>query len=274
MNYIFMEQDNLQLHIAIPIFIIALFMGSLSSVITIGIQLGFSETVRSDLIVAEVAASILTLVFLILTIISWLEFTGVTKNIPELKDIIFAKSRFNKNLHQFFAYGEAIEVGAVILGGLLFIIGVATLQINSALLFVGGLFMGIAYNAYFSREKTKLLLRVTLPRYSTVSLKKLSKLIGKDRDKVRKALVELITLENFPADYNIETDSIKYLGVTVQQPNATTTVQESTTPMQATTTEIPISEVQPKVCVYCGEEIIGENPKFCTACGASVAATK
>lgn len=241
--------------------------------------MGFASTVDAKMIVAEVSISILTLLFLILAIFSWLEFTGITRNNPIFQDKIFGKSKLNKNIHTFFNNAEAIEIAGFNMAGLVFIMGMATLYTTGYFVIVGAAVMLLFYNSYFSRVKIKLFLRVTLPKHSEISLKKLAKMIGQDRDRIQKALVELISLENFPADLNIENQTVKYVtatNVTAANVTATNTTQFSTAQVtEQTPTETKKTAVVPsKMCIYCGEVIEAENPKFCTACGASLAATK
>lgn len=271
-----------KLSIAIPILFTALMIGSLIGIIgnsllvnssESGFDTEFSSASQSKefRIFKIVVSSILTLFFLLMTILSLVEILEpgdyhariITPNVDN-----WLQSTYD-NL-------ESWELLLILSNFILLPVGIASALIQGGpeYFIVSAISVGIVYFSYSQRVGTRKAIRAALPTHKNISLSELSKLISKDPKYVRKAIVQLISFENFPATYDYASGMITYNG-----PAPTSVVGRIIEPAipvsssKAQPTQSPQSS-EAKPCPYCGEIPVVPQAAFCSDCGASLVAAK
>lgn len=287
-TYTISMEESPQLHIMFPLFFTGLLISSISSIIASSINLSWNPE-NTLMIPAIVTSAVLTLLFLIFTIIAWIETSQVHKSIPALAHGPLGSTKINIVFSQFINEAEVWEIIMTVIGAFLIVIGMGTLFVGdgSGSMIFGIILIGIAYYSFNEREKLRSSLRVVLPNYENIHAKQLGKLVNKSSDDVLKAVTYLIAYESFPARIDPDKKMIFFtgtLGVPVRRPeyeyDEVQAVQQA--PPQEAFTKQPVKKEEAPayegstgiICAYCGEEAITNDAKFCIGCGASITAAK
>ncbi|OLS29460.1 MAG: hypothetical protein HeimC2_00110 [Candidatus Heimdallarchaeota archaeon LC_2] len=261
-----------KISISIPIFLSLLLMGSIVGIIGNSILLGSSSENEPIRIFKIVVAAIFTLVLLLAVIFSSIEIAE-----PDGYKAKIFTSKTDKWLQSTYNNLESWEFLLVLSNFILLPIGLATSLISdgSPYFVTSAITMVIIYFSYSQRIGTRKSVKAILPGQESISLTDLSKLISKESKIVRKAIVHLISFENYPASYDYSSGIITYLGSSiisnnldsrVIEPELTITRKKQVKPKEVTQKKKP--------CPYCGEIPIVNHAVFCSDCGASLVAAK
>lgn len=273
-----------RISIAIPIFFIALMIGSMIGIIgnslllnssVSGFDNDFSSASQSKefRIFKIVVASILTLVFLLMTIFTLIEIFEPDKYKAKL-----ITPKLENWLQNTYDNLESWELLLVLSNFVLLPVGIASslIQGGPEYFIVSAIFVAIVYFSYSQRIGTRKSIKAVLPTHKEISIRDLSKLISKDPKYVRKALVHLISFENYPATYDYSSGITVYNGPSSTRDSLNDRVIESEVKTSVTKSQSK-SSTQPstaKPCPYCGELPVVPQAAFCSDCGASLVAAK
>ncbi len=263
---------NEKISISIPIFFFLLMMGSIVGIIGNAILLESSVENEAIRIFKIVVAAIFTLVLLLAVIFSSIDIAEP----GDYQAKIFTP-RVDKWLQNTYDNLESWEFLLILSNYILLPVGLATSLISDGVPYfvTSGITIVIVYFSYSQRIGTRRAIKAVLPSQKTISLTELSKLISKENKIVRKAIMHLVSFENYPATYNYASGMITYHGSTtisgnidskVIEPELNITKKEQSPSNRMTTSKKP--------CPYCGEIPLVSNASFCSDCGASLVAAK
>ncbi|MHA2277559.1 MAG: hypothetical protein ACXAC2_17405, partial [Candidatus Kariarchaeaceae archaeon] len=193
-----------KISVIIPIFLIFLMIGALVGIIGNSILLNSSESVLDSNFVSSsqskefrifkiVVSSILTLLFLLMVIFSFVEIFEP----GNYKARIFTP-KLDSWIEGIYNNFESWELLLILSNYIILPVGLATALIGGGEEFfiLSGIFIVIVYFSYSQRIGTRKAIRAALPANKTISLVDLSKLISKDPKTVRKAIVHMVSFEN------------------------------------------------------------------------------
>ncbi len=263
---------NYRISAIIPVFTVFLLIASITGIVANGITLDtsdISEQSESDQIsitIRIVLSSILTLLFLLLTIFATFEVLSPLNHKP-----IVLTSDVDQLMHNFSKKAESWELMMVI-SGIFFIplgLGQSLIKGNAGYIIASCLLLIIPIYTYNNRIKIRESIRKILPTHSNINLNEFSRLIGRDRKNVKKNLLYLISFEKFPARFNFETEQIIYMSTAAAE-EARITIE----PLIGQSSKVGQTSVESAPCAYCGEKPLVPNAKFCSECGASMVSAK
>lgn len=273
-----------RISIAIPIFFIALMIGSLIGIIgnslllnssVSGFDSDFSSASQSKefRIFKIVVASILTVVFLLMTI-----FTLIEVFEPEKYKARIITPKLDTWLQKTYENLESWELLLIISNYILIPVGIASslIQGGPEYFVISAISLVIVYFSYNQRVGTRKAIRAVLPTHKEINIRDLGKLISKDPKYVRKAVIHLVSFENYPATYDYSSEIVTYngpssAGISLNDRVIESEVKTSVPISQSKSTSQPTSA---KPCPYCGEMPVVPQAAFCSDCGASLVAAK
>ena len=180
-------------------------------------------------------------------------------------------------LQNTYANLESWEFILILSNFILLPIGLATSLISdgSPYFVTSAITIVIIYFSYSQRIGTRRSIKAILPSQKSISLIDLSKLISKESKLVRKAIVHIVSFENYPATYDYATGMINYHGSSIITPNMDSRVIEPELTITSKKQVKPkVATLKKKPCPYCGEIPIVDHATFCSDCGASLTAAK
>jgi hypothetical protein len=255
--------------------------------INIDDESSFSQAGQVVKIIAIVLSSILTFVFVVLSVYFWVEALGYEYYEPKVLTL-----NLERRLSQFVNKTQTWEQFLLSASLVLLPFGLADWLINeldSPIPYLVILIVIVVYFSYNNRNRIYDAIRTILKQQREMSLTRLSELIDRDEKNTKSSLMDMIIYENFPAKINFDTHIVTYHPEGLSPEDRT---MEPTEPKSYVTQESKFavsreevtagkesgSEIEPTrplpECAYCGETAITHEAKFCHACGASMTSAK
>lgn len=235
--------------------------------------------VNTGKIFGIIFSSLFTLISLVLAAYTWFELIAVEWYTPRL-----LTDETELSFQRIADRAQNWEVFLMVAGTLLIPWGIGSWFLgsgNGALIFAI-IILAFSYYSFNKRIRLEDSIRNVLPQYPKIKLDELSKMVDDDPEDTKKALLNLIMYENFPAKYDFESNTViyseEYRAGQVAKPvyEGGFYVPEN----EVTSQEInkdgadKITKKALPTCAYCGEEAIKTDVRFCHSCGASMTAAK
>lgn len=220
-----------------------------------------------------IVSSILTLVFLLMTIFTLIEIFEPDKYKAKL-----ITPKLDNWLQNTYDNLESWELLLILSNFILLPVGIASslIQGGAEYFIVSTISVAIVYFSYSQRIGTRKAIKAVLPTHKEISVRDLSKLISKDPKYVRKAIVQLVSFENYPATYDYISGMVEYKGSSIAGTSLNDRVIGSEVKVSAPKSQTPNTapSASAKPCSYCGEVPVVPQAAFCSDCGASLVAAK
>ena len=268
-----------EIKLLLPLFFLLMTIASIIGIVSNSILLGTSDLQDggsdfqvddAEKIIRIVTASLLAMIFLLISIFLFIEIGKPDDYTPRVMT-----AKVDKKIRVIEKNIESHEILLLVGAYILFPIGVGISLVSggeTALVFAG-IFVIIAYYTYVTRTGLRENIRRTLVLQSSMSMDELSRIIGKDKRRVKKQLLYMISFEKFPAKYDFVEDVIQYFGkgeikvASTQNVTVSSNTQSTVQRQSSATTKFP-------ECDYCGATAPVAAATFCAECGASLMPAK